>query len=228
MQNDLGQPIGTAVNWQGATPPPRMVLEGRYCSVVPLMPSHAPDLFAATQLDADGKNWTYLPDGPIRDLAAFTAWAEKASLSTDPLFSAIISAETGKAVGYATFMRITPQMGTIEIGNIHLSPALQGRRASTEMQYLMMKQAFALGYRRYEWKCDSLNAPSRRAAERLGFTFEGIFRQALVYKGRNRDTAWFSVTDKDWPALEKAFVNWLSPDNFDQSGKQVQRIQNFR
>ena len=228
MQNPLGQPIGEPVNWQSASPPRRAVLAGQYCTVVPLTLAHAPDLFAATQLDVDGKNWTYLFEDPITDLAAFTAWAETASQSTDPLFHAIISAQTGKAVGYATFMRITPQMGTIEIGNIHLSPALQGRRASTEMQYLMMKQAFALGYRRYEWKCDSLNAPSRRAAERLGFTFEGIFRQALVYKGRNRDTAWFSVTDRDWPALEKAFVSWLSADNFDQSGNQKAKLQSFR
>jgi len=228
MQNALGQPIGESLDWQGATPPPRVVLNGQYCTVVPLTPVHAPDLFAATQLDADGRNWTYLFEDPITDLAGFTAWAEKASQSTDPLYHAVISAETGKAVGYATFIRITQAAGTIEIGNIHMSPALQGTRAATEMQYLMMKQAFALGYRRYEWKCDSLNAPSRRAALRLGFTFEGIFRQALVYKGRNRDTAWFSVTDKEWPSLEKAFVNWLSEENFDSSGNQMDKLQSFR
>ncbi|NOR63482.1 MAG: GNAT family N-acetyltransferase [Rhodobacteraceae bacterium] len=228
MQNPLGQPIGESVQWQGATPPPRVVLEGQYCSVVPLTPAHAADLFAATQLDADGRNWTYLFDAPLTDLAGFTAWTEKASQSPDPLFHAIISAETGKAVGYATYMRITPQMGVIEIGNIHLSPALQGSRASTEAMYLLMKQAFALGYRRYEWKCDSLNAPSRRTALRLGFTFEGIFRQALVYKGRNRDTAWFSVTDKEWPALENAFVSWLDAGNFDKSGIQQAKLQLFR
>ncbi len=228
MKNPLGQPIGEAVNWQGATPPPRVVLEGQYCSIVPLTPAHAPDLFTATQLDADGRNWTYLFENPITDLAGFTIWAEKASQSSDPLFHAIISAETGKAVGYATYMRITPKMGVIEIGNIHLSPALQGSRASTEAMYLLMKQAFALGYRRYEWKCDSLNAPSRRAALRLGFTFEGIFRQALVYKGRNRDTAWFSVTDQEWPALEKAFIGWLDASNFDQSGIQKDKLQYFR
>jgi len=228
MQNPLGQPIGDAVNWQGATPPPRVVLAGQYCTVVPLTPAHAPDLFAATQRDADGRNWTYLFEEPITELAAFAAWAEKASQSTDPLYHAVISADSGKAVGYATFMRITPVAGTIEIGNIHMSPALQGTRAATEMQYLMMKQAFALGYRRYEWKCDSLNAPSRRAALRLGFSFEGIFRQALVYKGRNRDTAWFSITDKEWPALENAFVRWLDAGNFDELGNQVVKLQSFR
>ena len=228
MQNPLGQPIGDTVNWEGATPPPRVILIGQYGSVVPLTAAHAPELFAATQLDAEGRNWTYLFEEPIVDLAAFTAWAEKASQSADPLYHAIISAKTGKAVGYATFMRITPMAGTIEVGNIHMSPILQGTRAATEMQYLMMKQAFALGYRRYEWKCDCLNAPSRRAAERLGFTFEGIFRQALVYKGRNRDTAWFSVTDQEWPLLEKAFVQWLDKRNFDESGKQVAKLQSFR
>jgi len=119
-------------------------------------------------------------------------------------------------------------MGVIEIGNIHMSPALQGTRASTEAMYLMMKQAFALGYRRYEWKCDSLNAPSRRAAERLGFSFEGIFRQALVYKGRNRDTAWFSVIGSEWPALQKAFEAWLAPRNFGASGEQLAKLQDFR
>lgn len=228
MQNPLGQPVGDSVQWQGATPPPRVVLKGQYCTVVSLTLAHAPDLFAATQLDADGSNWTYLFEEPITDLAAFTTWAEKASQSADPLFHAIISADSGKAVGYATYMRITPEMGVMEIGNIHLSPALQGSRASTEAMYLLMKQAFALGYRRYEWKCDSLNAPSRRTALRLGFTFEGVFRQAVVYKGRNRDTAWFSVTDQEWPALEKAFVSWLDAGNFDAAGNQREKIQAFR
>jgi len=221
MQNHLGQPVGAALDWQAATPPPRAVLKGQYCTVTPLLPAHAADLFAATQLDTDGRNWTYLFEDPITSSADFAAWATKASASTDPLFHAVISADTGKPVGYATFMRITPQAGTIEIGNIHLSPALQGTRAATEMQYLMMKQAFALGYRRYEWKCDSLNAPSIRAAKRLGFTFEGIFRQALVYKCRNRDTAWFSVLDGEWPALKARFERWLAPENFDESGQQL-------
>ena len=228
MENHLGQTIGEALDWSGATPPPRVVLQGQHCRIEPLNPAHADDLFAATQADPDGRNWTYLFEAPISNLADFKAWTAKASTSEDPLFHAIISLETGKAVGYATYMRVVPVMGVIEIGNIHMSPALQGTRASTEAMYLLMKQAFALGYRRYEWKCDSLNAPSRRAAKRLGFTFEGIFRQALVYKGRNRDTAWFSVVDSDWPVLEQAFEAWLSPSNFDKSGNQINKLQYFR
>ena len=228
MQNELGQPIGESLEWEGAKPPPSVVLKGQYCRIEPLTPAHAEDLFDATQADPDGGNWTYLFEDPIQSASEFESWAIKASQSKDPLFHAIISAETGKAVGYATYMRIDPVMGVIEIGNIHMSPALQGTRASTEAMYLMMKQAFALGYRRYEWKCDSLNAPSRRAAERLGFSFEGIFRQALVYKGRNRDTAWFSVIGSEWPALQKAFEAWLAPRNFGVSGEQLAKLQDFR
>ncbi len=224
MQNHLGQPVGDSLDWHPATPPPRAVLKGQYCTVTPLLPAHAPDLFAAIQLDPEGRNWTYLFEDPITDPEDFGAWAEKASASNDPLYHAVISAESGKAVGYATFMRIKPEFGLIEIGNIHLSPALQGTRAATEMQYLMMKQAFALGYRRYEWKCDSLNAPSRRAAKRLGFSFDGIFRQALVYKGRNRDTAWYSVIDSEWPALKTRFERWLAAENFDASGQQLSKL----
>ena len=228
MGNNADQPIGRALDWKPAPLPPRVVLQGQYCAVVPLEPHHAPELFAATQLDPDGRNWTYLFEDPITDLETFKAWAARACQSKDPLYHAIISAETGKAVGYATYMRIVPQMGVIEVGNIHMSPALQGTRAATEAMYLMMKQVFALGYRRYEWKCDSLNAPSRRAAGRLGFSFEGIFRQALVYKSRNRDTAWFSVLDSEWPALEKAFESWLDPSNFDASGVQREKLEHFR
>jgi len=228
LENNLGQPVGGSVNWQGATPPPRVELQGQYCKIVPLTRVHAADLFEATQADQNGNNWTYLFEEPLTSLGRFTAWAEKASQSQDPLFHAIISLETGKAIGYATYMRIDPVMGVIEVGNIHMSPALQGTRASTEAMYLLMRQAFALGYRRYEWKCDSLNAPSRRAALRLGFTFEGIFRQALVYKGRNRDTAWYSVVDREWPALQKAFEAWLVVENFTDSGKQLANLQSFR
>ena len=228
MKNPLGQPISHPVDWQGASKPPRTVLKGQYCRIEPLEMAHTDDLFAATQLDPDGRNWTYLFDGPITNLADFSTWVKAKSESADPFFQAIISAETGKAVGYASYMRIDPVMGCIEVGNIHLSPALQRTRAATEAMYLLMKQVFALGYRRYEWKCDSLNAPSRAAALRLGFSFEGIFRQALVYKGRNRDTAWFSVVDSEWPILEQAFNAWLSPENFTESGGQVGKLQSFR
>lgn len=228
MLNPLGQPLGESLDWQGATPPPHTQLIGKYCSILPMEAAHSEDLFNATQLDRDGHNWTYLFEEPFDSLADFTDWVEAKSLSQDPFFHSIISTETGKAVGYAALMRIDPTMGVIEIGNIHLSPALQCTKAATEAMYLFMKQVFALGYRRYEWKCDSLNAPSRKAAERLGFSFEGIFRQAVVYKSRNRDTAWFAVIDKDWPALQRAFVAWLAPENFDESGVQTKKLQAFR
>jgi RimJ/RimL family protein N-acetyltransferase len=142
----------------------------------------------------------------------------------DPLFFAIVDEETGKAVGVASYLRIDPRNGSIEVGHLRFSSLLQRNPAATEAMYLMMKRAFELGYRRYEWKCDSLNAPSRAAALRLGLSFEGVFRHAMVYKGRNRDTAWFAATDLDWPGLERAFVRWLDPDNFDAQGRQRSRL----
>jgi RimJ/RimL family protein N-acetyltransferase len=145
-------------------------------------------------------------------------------LSDDPLFHAIIDGATGKAIGVASFMRIDLKNGAIEVGNINYSPLLQRTRAATEAMYLMMKRAFALGYRRYEWKCDSLNASSRAAAQRLGFSYEGVFRQAVVYKGRNRDTAWYAMIESEWPALDQAFTRWLDPDNFDEQGRQRLRL----
>jgi RimJ/RimL family protein N-acetyltransferase len=140
--------------------------------------------------------------------------------SADPLFFAVVDAASGRAAGVASYLRIDPVNGVIEVGHLAFAPQLQRTRVATEAMYLMMKHAFSLGYRRYEWKCDALNAPSRRAAERLGFTFEGVFRQAIVYKGRSRDTAWFSVIDSEWPVLETAFLAWLDPDNFDADGRQ--------
>ncbi len=138
---------------------------------------------------------------------------------SDPLFHAIVDTNTGKAVGVASYLRITPASGSIEVGHINYSPLLQRTPAATEAMYLMMKRAFELGYRRYEWKCDALNARSRAAAQRLGLSFEGVFRQAAVYKGRNRDTAWYAAIDREWPALEEAYLRWLDPTNFDERGK---------
>ncbi|MFO1047474.1 MAG: GNAT family protein [Geminicoccaceae bacterium] len=163
---------------------------------------------------------TFLTVGPFRSPEEYRAWADRAATSEDPLFFAILDA-AGRAVGVATLMRIEPAMGVIEVGNIAFSPLLQRTPAATEAMYLMMCRAFdELGYRRYEWKCDSLNAPSRAAAERLGFRYEGLFRQALIYKGRNRDTAWYSITDREWPARKAAFEAWLDPANFDAEGRQ--------
>ncbi len=220
--NAFGQPIGFAVpDWHPPPRPPRTVLSGRFCRVEPIDPNrHAADLFAANALDADGRGWTYLPYGPFATLAEYRAWIESACLGDDPLFFAIVDAACGGAVGVASYLRIEPAMGTIEVGHVRFSPLLQRRPAATEAMYLLMKRAFELGYRRYEWKCDALNAPSRTAAERLGLSFEGIFRQAVVVRGRNRDTAWFAAVDREWPALSRAFEQWLDPGNFDTDGRQ--------
>ena len=172
--------------------------------------------------------WTYLPYGPFDSLDTYRAWTEEMSRRSDPLFFAIIDHNSGhasgRAVGLASYLRIDPAAGSIEVGHLHYSPLLQRTPAATEAMFLMMERAFNLGYRRYEWKCDALNAPSRAAAQRLGFTFEGIFRQAVVVKGRNRDTAWFSIIDAEWPALANAFRRWLDPANFDPQGKQRERL----
>jgi RimJ/RimL family protein N-acetyltransferase len=220
--NALGQPIGIALaGWKRPPRPPREPMHGRFCRVEPLDPTrHAGDLFAANALDAAGDGWTYLPYGPFPTPAAYRAWMESTCLGDDPQFQAIVDVATGRAVGVASYLRITPAEGYVEVGHLRYSPLLQRRPAATEAMYLMMKRVFDLGYRRYEWKCDALNAPSRAAAERLGFVFEGVFRQATVYKGRNRDTAWLSVLDREWPALERAFVRWLDPANFDAAGRQ--------
>ena len=165
--------------------------------------------------------WTYLFDGPYADPAAFKASIAAKARSADPLFFAIIDNATGAAVGYQTFLRIDPPNRVIEVGNILYTPALQRTAGATEAQYLFARYVFDdLGYRRYEWKCNALNAPSKRAAERFGFTFEGIFRQHMIVKGRNRDTAWFAMLDSEWPARKAAYERWLAPDNFDADGRQ--------
>jgi RimJ/RimL family protein N-acetyltransferase len=204
-------------------------MTGRYVRVEKLDPArHAPELAAAHQ-DTDPAHWTYLFDEKPASAAAYMEWAKKAAATEDPLFHAIVDLESGKASGVAAYMRIDKTHGVIEIGHINLAPRLQRTRQATEAMYLFMKRAFdELGYRRYEWKCDSLNAPSRAAALRLGFTFEGIFRQAVVYKGRSRDTAWYSIVDKEWPALKAAYEHWLDPSNFDAGGQQKRRLEELR
>lgn len=197
-------------------------MEGRFCRVEPIdAERHAEALFAANRHDETGANWTYLPQGPFETFAAYRRWIERDCLGDDPMFHAVVDRSSGKAVGLASYMRITPAHGVIEIGHINLSPLLQRTTAATEALVLMMRRVFdELGYRRCEWKCDALNAPSRRAAQRLGFRFEGIFRQAVVYKGRNRDTAWYAVVDRDWPDIDRASRRWLDPSNFDTAGRQ--------
>ena len=206
--------------------PPRPsgeVLEGRLVRLEPLDAArHAADLFAANS--ADDRIWDYLPYGPFAALPDYDAWVRRMQGGADPFFYAIIDRTTDRAQGVASYLRITPEAGSIEVGHICYSPTLQGTPAATEAMFLMMDWAFGAGYRRYEWKCDALNLPSRRAASRLGFSFEGTFRQAAIVKGRNRDTAWFAVINKDWPALQAAFTRWLDPTNFDAAGRQKQSL----
>ena len=224
---DAAPPIGPAVpGWTTRPRPPRTAMTGRYCDVVPLdIDRHAADLFEANADDVTGRNWTYLTIDAPPDLERYRAWLTRIASGDDPFFHAIVDRATGRAVGVASYLRIDPENGVIEVGHINFSPRLQRTRAATESMFLMMRRVFdELGYRRYEWKCDSLNAPSRAAAQRLGFRFEGIFRQALVYKERNRDTAWFSIVDAEWPALQAAFERWLSPANFDDGGRQRERL----
>jgi len=223
---DFGLPIGARVdNWSPPPRPPRESLRGRYCTVAPLsIAEHAAELFAANQLDRDGRNWVYLPYGPFDTLDAYRQWLAAECLSDDPLFFTIIDHHRGTAAGVASYLRINPAAGSIEVGHINYAPPLQRSRAATEAMFLMMARAFALGYRRYEWKCNALNAASCAAAARLGFTFEGVFRQATVAKSRNRDTAWYAVIDKEWRALKAAFETWLAPDNFDADGAQRQAL----
>jgi RimJ/RimL family protein N-acetyltransferase len=164
--------------------------------------------------------WTYLPYGPFETIESYQHWLADSAKTNDPLFYAIVEGSSGKAAGLASYLRIAPASGSIEVGHLSYSPSLQRTAAATEAMFLMMKRVFELGYRRYEWKCDALNAKSRAAAQRLGFSFEGVFRQATVYRGRNRDTAWYAAIDREWPALEMAFSQWLNPSNFDQRGAQ--------
>lgn len=200
-------------------------MEGHFCRLEPLDPDvHAQPLHAANLSDIEGGSWTYLPYGPFDSAEAYKAWMVSACQSTDPLFFAIRRKSDNSLVGIASYLRITPASGSIEVGHIHYSEHLKRSPVATEAMYLMMKKAFELEYRRYEWKCDALNEPSRAAAQRLGFSYEGIFRQATLYKGRNRDTAWYAVIDSEWPALSRALSQWLDPGNFDEDGQQRSRL----
>lgn len=223
---DQDQPIGPPLpDW---TPPPipkRESAVGRFSRIVPLDPArHGRALFDAFAEDTEGRNWTYLPYGPFARFEDFDDWLRSIAAAEDPQFYTILREDTEEPAGLASYLRFDPVNGSIEVGHLHFSNNIQRSPVTTEAMFLMMKRAFDLGYRRYEWKCDALNAPSRAAAARLGFTFEGIFRQALIYKGRNRDTAWYAIIDSDWPALEMAYESWLTADNFDENGCQRQRL----
>jgi RimJ/RimL family protein N-acetyltransferase len=213
--DEHGQPIGDAVPGWSAPPPPAPVgLEGRWVRLEPLAGTHAADLLAETAAPAHEPLWTYSADERPTSMQALSAYVDRRVARPDLVTLVVVPRRTGRASGLASWMRADPANGAVEVGSILLGPALQRTSAATEAMYLMARHVFELGYRRYEWKCDSLNAPSRAAAARLGFTYEGTFRQAVVYKGRNRDTAWFSMTDREWQVLEPAFTTWLDPANF--------------
>ena len=216
--------LGAAVpDWTPPPAPDGRPLEGQYVRLERLDPEiHAGDLHRA--YSGHDALWAYLPYGPFPSAAGYHRWARDTATGSDPLFYVLRDRATGHCGGVASYLRITPAAGSIEVGHICLSPEIARGRVWTEAMFLMLQHAFALGYRRYEWKCDALNLPSRRAAQRLGFSYEGTFRQMTVVKGRNRDTAWFSVIDSEWGALHEAYAAWLSPANFDTRGHQRERL----
>jgi RimJ/RimL family protein N-acetyltransferase len=215
--------VGPLVESHPAKRPQRVTLRGRWITLTPLDPqAHAEALYEGSNGDPARESvWAYLFDGPYAGLDEFRANLEAKARSADPLIFSVIDNASGRAVGYQTLMRIDAANRVIEVGNVMYTPAMQRTAGATEAQYLFARHVFEeLGYRRYEWKCHALNAPSRRAAERFGFTFEGIFRQHMIVKGRNRDTAWFAMLDSEWPARKAAYERWLAPDNFDSDGQQ--------
>ncbi len=207
--------------WKGVARPGRVILEGRYARLEPLdIERHHATLFESAQATGAAERFRYLPNQPPEGLDDFNAWLQTVVAGTDPLFFAVIDKATGRAEGRQSFLRIDPANGVIEIGHILWGPAIARSRTATEALFLFANYVFSLGYRRFEWKCDSRNDPSRRAAERFGFSFEGIFRQHMIVKGQNRDTAWFAMTDGDWVRLKPGYERWLRPENFDEMGHQ--------
>lgn len=225
MTHNPNAPVGPALDFTGPWPlPQRQTIKGKWCDLEPLAPSHANGLFNAFSLEQGGTNWTYLPFEKPDDRSAFLEWVTKVAEQSDPFFYAVLN-KAGNPVGIASYLRINPIDGSIEIGWISMSPAMQRTVISTEAMFLMISHALGnLRYRRCEWKCDNLNGPSKSAALRLGFTFEGIFRQATHYKGRSRDTAWFSIIDQEWIPIQKRFMAYLSPENFSSGGQQIKRL----
>ena len=227
IDSGTGLPVGPRLADPGrARPPERIVLEGRYTRLEPLDPArHGDDLHAASTPSDRAARFRYMPELPPDARESFDTWLSGVSASLDPLFFAVVDRATGRVEGWQTLMRITPVHRCIEIGNIYWGPRMAGTRVATEALYLFAAHVLEdLGYRRYEWKCDALNAPSRRAALRFGFTYEGHFRRAVIIRGRNRDTAWFSIIDEEWPALKAVYEQWLTPENFDGEGRQKSRL----
>ena len=216
-------------SWAARPRPGRIALEGAYCRLEPLDPKqHGDDLFAASMAPGAEERFRYLTDGPM-DRESFEQWVARAALSEDPLFYAVIDTATGRCEGRQALMRITPEHGVIEVGHVLWGPAIARTRVATEALFLHARYVFEmLGYRRFEWKCNSRNEPSKRAAGRFGFVYEGTFRQHMVQKGQSRDTAWFAMLDGDWPVQHQAFERWLAPDNFDSRGRQKARLAEVR
>lgn len=230
-KNTFGQPIGeTLLGWTARQRPARRTLLGRYCRIEPVsVEDQAEDLYAAYVEAPDARDWTYLPVQLPESLVGFREYLGQLARSDDPLHFAIVDLASGKAVGTLALMRIDVAHGVIEVGHINFSRRMKHSRVGTEAIFLLVRLAFDdLGYRRFEWKCDSLNTASRTAAERLGFSFEGIFRWATIYKGRSRDTAWYSIIGSEWPPIRAAFEAWLSPDNFDSQGVQKKSLRSLR
>lgn len=217
-------------HWQAAKTPAASVLEGRLVRLERLAPAqHGDNLWLALQgPDADPQLWTYMGYGPFAERRAFAQWLERQAASADPQFYSVVARDSGKALGLLSYLNITPAHGSIEIGHICFGRGLQRSALASETLYLLADYAFALGNRRLEWKCDNANQRSRRAAERFGFSYEGLFRQHMVYKGRNRDTAWFSIIDQEWPRCRAAFQQWLDPANFAAAGQQKRRLEELR
>ncbi|MFV1982026.1 MAG: GNAT family N-acetyltransferase [Thiohalomonadales bacterium] len=227
--NHLGQIVGaTVVDWVAPNFPTLDILPGHYCSVVPLdIENHAKALFESYQADKQGRMWTYLPYGPFNSAEEYARLLEKLITQPDQQFYSVVDMKTKNVLGIAAYLRINPDAGSIEVGHLSYSPSLQKTTIATEAMYLMMNKIFEMGYRRYEWKCNSLNEASKSAALRLGFQFEGVFRQSMVIDGRNRDTAWYSIIDSEWTMLKPMFNSWLSESNFDASGTQLKSLSEF-
>jgi RimJ/RimL family protein N-acetyltransferase len=221
------QPLGPEVPAGSALPPDAVVLEGRFGWVEKLDPvRHGDDLWRATA--GYDRIWTYMSFGPFADAKTLSRWLVERAALADPFAYAVVN-QTGRALGFVALTHIRPQMRVVEVGSVVYSPELQGTPLGTEAQYLLARYVFEeLGYRRYEWKANALNAPSRRAAVRLGFTFEGVFRQDMIMKGRSRDTAWYAMLDHEWPSRKLAFERWLAPDNFDADGRQRTHLSELR
>lgn len=210
---------------QPARSPSRIVLEGRYARLEPLVPAHAEDLFAAASVPDAAQRYAYLPIHPPESVETVRTWISGQQGVADPIVFAVIDKASGRAGGWQQLMRIEPAHGVIEVGYVYWGPTVARTRLATETLYLLARHIFDdLGYRRFEWKCNNSNEPSKRAAQRFGFTFEGVFRQHMIAKGGNRDTAWFAMLDGEWPALRAEYERWLSPDNFDAEGKQKSRL----